>query len=514
MLREESVSQRVARNGMLYFLSLALPALTAVFLVPVTVRALGAPRFGLLALAWAVAEGSGMFDFGLARTTVRFVADATVRGADRMREIVLTALVSQTSMGVIAGALLYMLSPLLVNHVFKISPAVVPEATATFRVVAFHIPVLLALSALRATLEGAQRFDISSAFRVPGSLASVAVPAIAAVEGASLPTIMWILLAVRIGLGILNAVAVNETLLPGRWGLPSSLLTIREMMGYSGWVAVSAALGPALGSLDRFVVGAVAGVAALGYYTGAAEAATRFLLIPATAFTALLPALARTEARGARDRVLAATRAARRQLALLLFPLCLGLFAFAPEILRAWLGPAFSAQASSALRILSLGVFVGGLAHLPLAVLYGAGRPDLPAKIHIGEVLVHIPLTFALVGVAGSFTGAAAWGLRGPAGLLLFEWAARRALGGAAADDAETTRVRRFVGLAVVLGLSFAAAVWMLTFSLPSAAAVVALASIAYAAVAWSRILSDDERRAWLGLLSRSPRIRQTSELG
>ena len=68
-----STSQKVARNSVLYFSSLAVPALAAVFLVPVTVRALGPSRFGLLALAWAVAEGSGMFDFGLGRATVRFV---------------------------------------------------------------------------------------------------------------------------------------------------------------------------------------------------------------------------------------------------------------------------------------------------------------------------------------------------------------------------------------------------------------------------------------------------------
>ena len=96
-----STSQRVARNGALYFGSLAAPALAAVFLVPVTVHALGASRFGLLALAWALAEGAGMFDFGLSRTTVRFVADATARGAQRVREIILVSVLSQTAAGTI-----------------------------------------------------------------------------------------------------------------------------------------------------------------------------------------------------------------------------------------------------------------------------------------------------------------------------------------------------------------------------------------------------------------------------
>src|SRR5687768_18047500 len=114
MLSDESpagaTSQRVARNGALYFLSLGLPALTALFLVPVTVRALGPERFGLLALAWAVAEGSGMFDFGLGRATVRFVADATEKGTARLREIVLASLFSQTAAGVFAGVLLFTLA--------------------------------------------------------------------------------------------------------------------------------------------------------------------------------------------------------------------------------------------------------------------------------------------------------------------------------------------------------------------------------------------------------------------
>src|SRR3954467_11531855 len=114
-------SERVARNGALYFASLALPALAAVFLVPVTVRALGPSKFGLLALAWALAEGTGMFDFGLARTTVRFVADATVRGQERLREIVVVSVLSQTAAGIVAGLLLFLLAPLLVRRVFTIS---------------------------------------------------------------------------------------------------------------------------------------------------------------------------------------------------------------------------------------------------------------------------------------------------------------------------------------------------------------------------------------------------------
>src|SRR3954466_767682 len=214
-------SEKVARNGALYFASLALPALAAGFLVPVTVRALGPSRFGLLALAWALAEGTGMFDLGLARTTVRFVADATVKGQDRLREIIVASVFSQAAMGCVAGALVFGFAPTLVNHVFKVSPDLIPDAIAMFRVLALHVPVLLASQALRSTLEGAQRFDISTALRIPGSLASVVIPAVIAPAGGSLATILWVLLTVRVLLLVLSLDAVRRVLLRGSWSLRS-----------------------------------------------------------------------------------------------------------------------------------------------------------------------------------------------------------------------------------------------------------------------------------------------------
>jgi O-antigen/teichoic acid export membrane protein len=497
----DSASGRVARNSALYFTSLALPAIAAVFLVRVTVHALGASRFGLLALAWAVAEGSGIFDFGLGRATVRFVADSTARGREGLREIVLASFFSQTAAGLVAGTLLFLFVQVLVRRVFTIPAAAIPEATAMLRVLALHLPVLFASAALRAALEGAQRFDISAGLRIPSSLAAVAVPAALASAGYSLVAIMWCLLAVRLTLALVTATLVSRTLLGGRWGVPSGWRTLREMLGYSGWVAVSTALGPLLGSFDRFSVGSVIGVTGLGYYTGAAEAANRFLLIPATAFSALLPALAATDSRGARDRALIATRAARRQLAALLFPLCLTLFAFAPDLLRVWLGPAFASNAGPALMILSVGVFFGGLAHLPLALLYGSNRPDLPAKIHVAEVMVHLPFTFLLVHTWGITGAAVAWTVRCAADLTLYEWASRRAFGACDFDVAEWTRTRRLLWAGVGLASAVAGSVWLHHGSRSGAVALVALGLAVYAAVGWARVLSQAERHAWIGIL-------------
>jgi O-antigen/teichoic acid export membrane protein len=411
-------------------------------------------------------------------------------------------------MGCVAGGLVFVFAPFLANHVFKVSAELVPEATAMFRVLALHVPVLLASQALRATLEGAQRFEISTALRIPGSLASVVIPALVAPAGGSLATILWVLLSVRVVLVLANVDAVRRVLLAGSWSMRPHLQTLREMLGYSGWVAVSAALGPALGSFDRFVVGSIVGVAGLGFYTGAAELANRFFLIPATAFAALLPALAYNEARGARDRALAACRAARRQLAAVLLPVCLALFVFAPIVLRGWLGPDYAAQGGTALRILAVGVFLGGLAHLPLGVLYGAARPDLPAKIHVGEAVVYLPLTFALVRAFGIPGAAMSWTVRCAADLALYEWATRRAIGRCEIDLAESARSRRLTALGFGLAAAFALIAWRDAFSIATDLALVTLGFAAYGLLAWTGVFSSEERAAWMSML---PRPRQSA---
>jgi O-antigen/teichoic acid export membrane protein len=444
-----------------------------------------------------------MFDLGLARTTVRFVADATVKGQDRLREIILASVFSQAAMGCVAGALVFAFAPLLVNRLFKVSPDLVGDATSMFRVLALHVPVLLASQALRATLEGAQRFDISTALRIPGSLASVIIPALIAPAGGSLAEILWVLLLVRVVLLALNVDAVRRVLLGGTWLLRPRFQPLREMLGYSGWVAVSAALGPALGSFDRFVVGSIVGVAGLGFYIGAAELANRFFLIPATAFAALLPALAYSEARGARDRALAACRAARRQLAAALLPVCLALFAFAPTILGHWLGAEYAAQAGMALRILAVGVFIGGLAHLPLGVLYGAARPDLPAKIHVAQAIVYLPLTFGLVRAFGIAGAAWSWTLRNAADLVMYEWATRRAIGRCEPDLAENARAKRLAILGIGLGAGFALIVWRQPSSVAMGLVLVITGFVIYALIAWTSVFSAIERSAWLSMTAR-----------
>ena len=65
------------RNTGWNLLGALLPVPVILLCIPPLVTALGVERFGVLGLAWMVLGYFGMFDFGLAQSTTRFVSRRT-----------------------------------------------------------------------------------------------------------------------------------------------------------------------------------------------------------------------------------------------------------------------------------------------------------------------------------------------------------------------------------------------------------------------------------------------------
>ena len=70
-----SQGRLLARNTILNLLGQVVPAVAAIVFLPYTLHGLGIARFGILSLAWVLLGYLGLFDLGLGRATIRFVAD-------------------------------------------------------------------------------------------------------------------------------------------------------------------------------------------------------------------------------------------------------------------------------------------------------------------------------------------------------------------------------------------------------------------------------------------------------
>ena len=489
---------RVARHTAWNLAAVALPFAVGVLTIPVLTRELGAARFGLIGLAWAVLEYLAVFDAGLGRATVHFVA-RELRGAHGVPgRVVLLSLGMQVLLGALAGAALVLSAPWLAGGVLHVPLELQDETRRAFQVLGATVPFVLLGLGLRGLLEAAERFDVVAAIRIPSSAATFVVPAVAALGGATVPQILLALLVVRAVACLATAILVRRVVPQIRWRAQGSWTQVRDVAAFGGWVAVSNVLAPVFLLFDRAALCVLAGVAAVGFYTGPYEAVARLLVLPAALVTAVFPrvsaAVGGDPAVGKADGALAALYlGTTRALATALLGLVAAAVVLAPDLLLLWLGPEYAARAGLAMRLLLVGVLVNAVCHVPFAFVQALGRPDLTARFHIVELLVHVPLTIVLV-QRWSVTGAAAaWATRALLDGLLVSAAAHRLMG-VRASSVFAGHWTRLAGLLVAVTTASLA---LHAFAHGSPAVLLAGAAVlaaAYAAIAWRALLLPGQR--------------------
>jgi len=403
----------LARNTLYNLLGQAIPLLVGVAAIPIATRYLGAPRFGLLGLIWAILGSAVALDLGLGRATTKYVAEYLSLGKHaELRRVAGLTVASQTGLGVIGGVALALASGWLTSAL-GIPAALHREARLALIALAASVPFVVLSASLRGILEGAQRFDLGNLVRGPLAVAGFAIPAIAAPLDSSLATIVLLLLAARVAACWALAVAIRRSLPEFRWELRPSWAVLRPLLAYGGWVSVSNAIAPVLGYLERFLLASLAGVAAVAYYTAPFEAIIRISIVPASLAGALFPLVSASAAQSGAGRE--SERLVGRALWYLLPALALptGLAAlFAHPLLSVWLGGAYAANGATALAILAAGVLVNGLAYLPSAYLLARGRPDIPAMFHLIELPLYAAAAWVLIEAYGVAGAALAWTLR------------------------------------------------------------------------------------------------------
>jgi O-antigen/teichoic acid export membrane protein len=280
---QELTSARVLKRSLAWnALGTLLPVLAAVVAVPPLIDGLGAERFGLLTLVWALVGYASLFDLGLGRALTVVVAErlgrANAASDDKL------------------GPLLW--------------------------------------------------------------------------------TGLWRLVALRPGL-----------LRPSR---PRQVPS-RQLLGQGGWMTVSNVVGPLMTYLDRFIVGAILGTAAVALYATPYEVLGRLNVLPGIVLGVLFPAMATAFAsEPARARRLYADAATVLRHGLWVG--CLMLVLFAEELLAAWIDPAFARQAAPGAWWLGVGVWIKALAPTPFTLLQGVGRSDLIATVHLAELAPYLAL--------------------------------------------------------------------------------------------------------------------------
>jgi O-antigen/teichoic acid export membrane protein len=373
---------------------------------------MGAERFGLLGIIWAGIGYFNLFDFGIGAALAKLTAEHLGKGqVEDLPSLLGTGLRLLGGLGVFAALVVSLSVQWLVADVLKVPPGLIDEAEGSFWVFAATLPFVTLMSGLTGILRAQQRFDQLNLIRIPLGIANFLFPVLALQVTPSLVVTTALLAISRIIACLACGQLCRPFLLISRSRNVFSRKDLRDLVGFGGWLTVSNVIGPIMVYFDRFVIGAMAGMAAVAYYTTPYEVVTRLWIIPdalfGVVFTALTMALAADTSR-ARSIFSAATRGLAVSVGI---PVALVIL-FAREGLDYWLGPVFAEESAEALRWLGIGVFINCFARLPSAALQAAGRPDLTAKLHLMELPGYLILLWLLTNAYGVVGSAAAWTLR------------------------------------------------------------------------------------------------------
>jgi O-antigen/teichoic acid export membrane protein len=485
----------VARNTVLNLVGLTIPLVVAIAAVPVTVRALGVERFGILALAWIVLGYFSLFDLGLGRATTRFAAEALSLGqTKRFASLVWTSIGLQAALGLTGGVVLLGIAPFLVNHLLNVPPALVNEAQLCFMVLAAAIPATLVMGAARGALEAGHRFDLANLVGAPSSVLFYVLSALGAIAGLPLAGIVLLLVGNRVAAG-LAYIALARRAFPAVSRITVDLSVAPSLLMYGGWVSVSSIVGPALVYADRFTIGAVLSLAAVAYYSAPFDVITRLLVIPAAMAMTLFPVFSAT-GQQREERLAGMYGRAMRYTLTALAPLVLLALLFGDELLRLWLGPDFARESALVFKLLSIGVLINAVGLIPSTLLQAIGRPDLTAKFHLAELAPFLILVWILTTHFGLIGTALAWVIRVSVDSTLLLLATSRMV----PQVRQAYRRHRVVDAAfLILFLSLATAGGgMLALSAPTKLAIAMAVLSTLVVVTW-RSLVDASDRALIG---------------
>jgi O-antigen/teichoic acid export membrane protein len=477
----------LARNTIWNLIGNGAPMLVALFAIPILIHTLGKDRFGVLALAWALIGYASLFDMGLGRALTQLVARKLGEGFDQdVPALVWTSILLMLAMGIVGAAIIAGISPWLVHSMLKIPEAIQPEALRAFVLLGLSVPVVITTAGLRGLLEAYQRFGLINALRIPMGMFSFAGPLLVLPFSRNLFPVVAVLVGGRV-VGCGAHLFLCFRVLPSlRHAVLWQRSMVKPLLQFGSWMTVTNIVGPLMVTFDRFVIGALLSVAAVAYYTTPSELVSKLWLIPSSLLAVMFPAFSTSFVQ---DRSRASMLYARsiKYLVLTLFPIILLIVVLAQEGLKIWLGADFASHSVRVLQWLAVGAFINCLASAPFAVVQGAGRPDLTAKLHLIELPLYFGLLFWLTKAHGIEGAAIAWTARVAIDALVLFAISKRVLAISSALQSQT--------VAMILGALGTFALAALIHGWEVKGLFIGSIFLGFVLLTWFILLSPEERK-------------------
>jgi O-antigen/teichoic acid export membrane protein len=412
--------------------------LAALLMAAGLVRVLGTRDYGVIVVALAVSALSAAIIPAIGSTTTRFVAEAvTGKQVTAIARIVTAGLIAVFTVDVLLFLAAVVFKAELTRTIFgtKTSESDIPLGPI----------LLLAVSAVciqqidgvfSATLKGLEQFKWQSLVEV----VMRSLLAISSVAAALVTRNITAVLATYCGVCAVTVavrVAVLRPLVPRAllMAVPSRTDWSR-LLHFGGWMWLTAAAAVAFGTVDRIVVGRVAGPAAAAEYTIYIQLTQLIHFIPLSLFSFCFPVFSKLGVNKETNMpVISALYKRYFRIALAIaLSLGLALLAFRGVILSLFGGPVLHQQDVPAFVLLVAGFVALSLNVLPYCLALGVGSAKFVSLVSTTAMFASLALTLSLTpvyGMEGAALGRLIYGIGAMAFMIRAHTILNRKFGGA-----------------------------------------------------------------------------------
>jgi len=393
------------------------PVFFTLVVTPFYLDAIGADRFGILAICWTIVGALGFASLGMGPALTYRLAlmdeDLPVARSDHVWMAVVIGLLAS-----LLGALLVLAIARIYFQRFASLPAgLKAEMWSALPFLAALLPFGTLSGILSGALQGRKRFGALSTANVLNAALVAITPLLAAVfVSVKLATLILAMLTAN-ALVLVAQFAMCVRLVPLQFPPRLEREHFRTLIGYGAWMSVTALVAPFLLLFDRFVIGALRGPGAVAVYALAFNVLQGLLLLPESLSRAMIPRLASLTSE---EDVRRLQSSWLNWLNGMLTPVVITAIALSGPFFRLWIGSALGSKASPVAAILLVGCWAHGIGHIPSAVVVGRSRPDLLTKLLLAYLLPYLLLLYFATAEFGVIGAAAAWTIRAAFDPVLF----------------------------------------------------------------------------------------------
>lgn len=393
-----SRAQKATKNSIFSALAFMWPIALSFIATPIVVRHIGVENYGLLGLVTAFIGFLAFLDFGISPALVKFTSEHHAKGETKeLRNIFSSALFLYTVIGIIAGAFIALFAHFFAPAVFKVSAGNAETVRTVFYLAAFGFFINMVLSTYASIPGALQRFDITGKLNLIASSLSTLLTILLVMLGYGV--VALVLLGILTSIGALIAyIAIKRRLLPGIYFSPRlDKDSLQKILKFGAYAFIATAAGTVLFQLDKLILGAQLGAAAVAYYILPGSVAMRIQGLIANLTNIVFPVSTELFTTGALDKLHTLYFRATRIIMTIIVLTVTPMYVLAHNFLLHWVGQNFAANSTLVFQILLATYTILALTAIPTYLTYGYGKPQYSAVSAVVSGVLNISLLFLLV---------------------------------------------------------------------------------------------------------------------